>query len=301
MAKLMVLPSVCPPRTGIADDGPTILDQTTVQNTDHRSIPSSDPTAALAGNPMPTHPITVSRWLARAVDSLRFGRPTACVYNPLVYARRPHEAYLRTYAIRGVDAILLGMNPGPWGMAQTGVPFGEVGLVREFLAIDEPVGRPVVEHPRRPVEGFACTRSEVSGRRFWGWARDRYRSPRRFSRAFLVTNYCPLVFMEASGRNRTPDKLPTREREPLFTVCDEALRRLVAWCGPRIVIGVGGFAAERARVALDGTGALIGTILHPSPASPAANRGWARQAERQLRDLGVALPAAGRATRSRRG
>jgi single-strand selective monofunctional uracil DNA glycosylase len=246
------------------------------------------------------HPIAISRWLAREVAGLRFGRPTACVYNPLVYARRPHEAYLRTYAHQGVDALLVGMNPGPWGMAQTGVPFGEVGLVRGFLGIDERVDRPAVGHPKRPVEGFACARSEVSGRRFWGWARDRYGSARRFSQAFLVSNYCPLVFMEASGRNRTPDKLPTRERERLFAACDEALRRLVAWCEPRLVIGVGAFAAAQARTALGESGPPIGTILHPSPASPAANRGWARQAEKQLVDLGIRLPAAGRAAGSRR-
>jgi single-strand selective monofunctional uracil DNA glycosylase len=236
------------------------------------------------------HPITISRRLARQVEGLRFGRPTACVYNPLIYARRPHEAYLRDYAAQGVDAILLGMNPGPWGMAQTGVPFGEVGLVRDFLGINERVERPAVEHPKRPIEGFACTRSEVSGQRLWGWARDRYRTPRRFRRAFLVSNYCPLVFMEASGKNRTPDKLPTREREPLFEACDEALRRLVAWCEPRRVIGIGAFAAERARVALGDAGLEIGTILHPSPASPAANRGWAKQAEQQLLALGIRLP-----------
>ena len=245
-------------------------------------------------------PITISRWLAREVDGLRFARPTACVYNPLVYARRPHEAYLGTYAGKGVEAILLGMNPGPWGMAQTGVPFGEVGLVRDFLAIDERVGRPAVEHPKRPIEGFACARSEVSGRRFWGWARDRYRSPHAFARAFLVANYCPLVFMESSGRNRTPDKLPRREQDALFAACDEALRRLVAWCGPRLVIGVGAFAAARARAALGASGPPVGTILHPSPASPVANRGWARQAERQLLALGVRLPAAGRVAGSRR-
>ena len=236
------------------------------------------------------HPITISRRLAREVEGLRFGRPTACVYNPLVYARRPHEAYLRRYASQGVDAILLGMNPGPWGMAQTGVPFGEVGFVRDFLGIDERIDRPAVEHPKRPVEGFACTRSEVSGQRLWGWAHDRYRTARRFSRAFLVSNYCPLVFMEASGKNRTPDKLPSHEREPLFEACDEALRRLVAWCEPKRVIGIGAFAAERAREALGDDGPPIGTILHPSPASPAANRGWVRQAEQQLVALGLRLP-----------
>jgi single-strand selective monofunctional uracil DNA glycosylase len=245
-------------------------------------------------------PIAISRWLARNVQGLEFGPPTACVYNPLVYARRPHEAYLGRYARQGVDTILVGMNPGPWGMAQTGVPFGEVGLVRDFLAIDEPVGRPPLVHPRRPIEGLACRRSEVSGRRFWEWARRRYHTPDRFSACFFVTNYCPLVFMEASGRNRTPDKLPGSEREPLFALCDEALRRLVAWCAPSRVIGIGAFAAARAAAALGDTGVPIGTILHPSPASPVANRGWAGQAERQLRALGIRLPRAGAAARPRR-
>jgi single-strand selective monofunctional uracil DNA glycosylase len=236
------------------------------------------------------HPLTISRRLCKAVERLTFRRPTACVYNPLVYARRSHEAYLKTYATQGIDAILLGMNPGPWGMAQTGVPFGEVGLVREFLAIDEPVGRPAVEHPKRPIEGFACTRSEVSGRRVWGWVQDRFGSAESFSKRFLVANYCPLVFMEASGRNRTPDKLPAAEREPLFELCDEALRRLVAWCKPGQVIGVGSFAARRAREALGSSGLPIMSILHPSPASPAANRGWVVQVERQLRGHGIELP-----------
>jgi single-strand selective monofunctional uracil DNA glycosylase len=245
-------------------------------------------------------PIAISRWLARKVHALRFAAPTACTYNPLVYARRPHEAYLSRYAAQGVGAVLVGMNPGPWGMAQTGVPFGEVGLVREFLGIDERVDQPPVLHPKRPIQGFACPRSEVSGRRLWGWARDRYGTPTRFSRSFLLTNYCPLVFMEASGRNRTPDKLPTAEREPLFELCDEALRRLVAWCRPTRVIGVGAFATGRAAAALGDAAPPIGTILHPSPASPAANRGWARQAERQLEAMGVRLPTAVASGRSRR-
>ena len=150
-------------------------------------------------------PITIARRLAQAVDSLQFNSPTAVVYNPLVYARRPHEAYLRQYARQGVDTLLLGMNPGPWGMAQTGVPFGEVGFVRDFLGIEEAVDQPPVLHPKRPIEGFACDRSEVSGRRLWGWARDRFSTAAAFRKQFCVHTYCPLVFMEDSGRNRTPD------------------------------------------------------------------------------------------------
>lgn len=236
-------------------------------------------------------PAAISRWLTKEVAGLEFAPPTACVYNPLVYARRPHEAYLRRYAKQQPEALLVGMNPGPWGMAQTGVPFGEVALVRDFLGIDERVDQPATVHPKRPIAGFSCTRSEVSGRRLWGWARERYRTATRFSDQFFITNYCPLVFMEASGRNRTPDKLPAEEREPLFAACDEALRRLVAWLAPKRVIGVGGFAAGRVAVALGDDGPPIGTILHPSPASPAANRGWTKQAEKQLRALGISIPA----------
>ena len=232
----------------------------------------------------------ISRWLAKEVATLSFAPPTACVYNPLVYARRSHEAYLRQHARQGVEAVLVGMNPGPWGMAQTGVPFGEVSFVREFLGIDEAAEQPHVLHPKRPIHGFACARSEVSGRRLWGWAKERFGTAERFGRQFFVTNYCPLVFMEESGRNRTPDKLPANERDPLFAACDEALRRIVQWCRPTRVIGVGAFAAGRAEAALGSHGPPIGTILHPSPASPAANRGWAAQAERQLRGMGVVLP-----------
>jgi single-strand selective monofunctional uracil DNA glycosylase len=235
-------------------------------------------------------PVAIARWLARETSGLAFRPPTACTYHPLVYARRSHEAYLTRYARQGVEAILLGMNPGPWGMAQTGVPFGEVGLVREFLGIEEQVDQPARIHPRRPIEGFACPRSEVSGRRVWSWVRERFGTADAFSDRFLVANYCPLVFMEASGRNRTPDKLPAAEREPLFAVCDEALRRLVTWCRPRTVIGVGAFAAARACEALGTAGPRVVSILHPSPASPAANRGWAAQVERQFAAHGIELP-----------
>ena len=235
-------------------------------------------------------PKSISRWLAREVDSLQFSNPVTCVYNPLIYARKSHEAYLERHAKQGIDALFLGMNPGPWGMAQTGVPFGEVSLVRDFLGINETVNQPPIVHPKRPIEGFACTRSEVSGRRLWGWVQDRFKKASAFNKRFFIANYCPLVFMEESGRNHTPDKLPPHEREPLFLVCDEALRRLVKWCQPKHVIGVGKFAEGRALAALGKTDRVISTILHPSPASPAANRGWQAQAEKQLHQQGIKLP-----------
>jgi single-strand selective monofunctional uracil DNA glycosylase len=174
-------------------------------------------------------------------------------------------------------------------MAQTGVPFGDVTMVRDWLGIVAPVGKPRDEHPKRPVAGFDCHRSEVSGTRLWGWARDRFRTAQRFFERFFVANYCPLVFMESSGANRTPDKLPAAEQQAVTAACDEALLAVVRLLRPRIVIGVGGFAERRARSALAGQDVAVGTILHPSPASPLANRGWAGTVERQLAELGVAL------------
>lgn len=234
-------------------------------------------------------PSNITRALVRAVEGLEFAPPVTHVYNPLVYAKRSHGAYLERFAHPGVEALFLGMNPGPFGMAQTGVPFGEVALVRDWLGIEEPVGKPPVEHPKRPILGFDCTRSEVSGRRLWGWASERFDSADAFFERFFIWNYCPLVFLEESGRNRTPDKLPAAEREPLFEACNTALRRLVEHLEPERVIGVGKFAETRAKAVLGEMGCTFGTILHPSPASPIANRGWAPQAEKQLAAMGIEL------------
>jgi single-strand selective monofunctional uracil DNA glycosylase len=225
--------------------------------------------------------------LVRDLQRLRFTPPVTHVYNPLDYARQPHRDYVRRYARHGVEAVLLGMNPGPFGMAQTGVPFGEVAHVRDWLGVRGRVRRPPAEHPKRQVLGFDCPRSEVSGARVWGWARERFETPERFFARFFVLNYCPLVFMEASGKNRTPDKLAREERESLFALCDRALRRSVEALEPALVLGVGNFAAARAEEALTGLPMRIGKILHPSPQSPAANRGWAEAAERDLARYGV--------------
>ena len=234
-------------------------------------------------------PIRINRQLVRDLADLAFAPPVAHVYNPLVYARRNAERYLERFVRPRPEALLLGMNPGPFGMAQTGVPFGEVALVRDWLGIQERVDRPDDEHPKRPVLGFDCPRSEVSGARLWGWARERFGQPEAFFERFFVWNYCPLVFLEEGGRNRTPDKLPAAERAPLFEACDLALTRLVEHLQPARVIGVGKFAEDRAREALGDQAPPLGRGVQHSPASPLANRGWAPQAEQQLAALGVEL------------
>jgi single-strand selective monofunctional uracil DNA glycosylase len=233
---------------------------------------------------------SIYREQSDAVDGLSNGSPVTHVYNPLAYARDPAEQYFDLAGQGRNPVLLLGMNPGPWGMAQTGVPFGAVSFVRDWMGIEGPVGKPREEHPKRPVLGFEVQREEVSGMRFWGWAQQRFGTPERFFERFFVANYCPLVFMEKTGRNRTPDKLPLHERHRLFEICDRALTEIVAILEPQQVIGIGKFAEDRARRALSGSGVTVNRILHPSPASPVANRGWMERAERQLKSLGVELP-----------
>ncbi|HMN81361.1 MAG TPA: single-stranded DNA-binding protein [Burkholderiaceae bacterium] len=251
-------------------------------------MPRSNAASAVTGNTVADHLVQAARELSQRLSMMTFSPPVTHVYNPLTYAWAPHELYLRRFATGPRRVVLLGMNPGPFGMMQTGVPFGEVAAVRGWMGIEAPVGRPAHEHPKRPVDGFACRRSEVSGRRLWGWAAERFGSAEAFFRDHFVLNYCPLGFMEASGRNFTPDKLPAAERRALHDACDAHLKRALELLQPSFAIGVGGFAQARLATVLgEGSGVVIGQILHPSPASPLANRGWSDQVQRQLEQMGV--------------
>jgi single-strand selective monofunctional uracil DNA glycosylase len=235
--------------------------------------------------------VASSAQLAADVDRLAFSPPVTHVYNPLRYAWEPHRRYLERYGEGTGRVVLVGMNPGPFGMAQTGVPFGDVAMVRDWMGIAGAVKAPPREHPQRPVRGFDCPRREVSGSRLWGWAKRRFGTAEAFFERFFVLNYCPLAFLEETGRNRTPDQLAATERNALYTACDPALVRALVALQPLGVVGVGGFAAKRAAVA---TAALDlpapGCILHPSPANPGATREWEPTIERQLGELGL-LPA----------
>ena len=230
--------------------------------------------------------IAAAQELSAVLAPMRFAAPVSHVYNPLDYAWEPHEQYLRRYGTGRKRIVFLGMNPGPFGMVQTGVPFGEIEAVRNWMGIEAPVNKPAVENPKRPIEGFACARSEVSGRRLWGLFSQHFPRADDFFAEHFVANYCPLAFFD-HGRNLTPDKLPASETAPLEAACDAHLRAVVEVLEPEWLIGVGGFAEARAAEALAGMEVRIGRVLHPSPASPAANRGWAEAAEKQLRAQGI--------------
>jgi len=231
--------------------------------------------------------VLAARRLAAEAETLRFAAPVTHVYNPLVYARSAHELYLRRFGRAPKEVVFLGMNPGPFGMAQTGVPFGEILAARDWMKIRAAIGRPAREHPRRPVLGFDFRRSEISGRRLWGLFASRFGAPEKFFARHFVVNYCPLAFMGERGENQTPDKLPAAEAERLWQICDAHLRAVLVILRPKWIISVGAFAEERAQNAARGLALKAGRIAHPSPANPAANRDWAGQAAAQLQTLGV--------------
>jgi len=251
--------------------------------------------------------LAAAREMSHALAALRFAPPIAHVYDPLQYAWAPYEAYVTRYGATRKRVVLLGMNPGPFGMMQTGVPFGEVPAVRDWMGLRAPVARPAREHPKRPIQGFDCPRSEVSGRRLWGWAALRSGSACAFFDDWFVLNYCPLVFLEASGRNFTPDKLPAAQRQAVAQACDRHLAAALAALQPEWAIGVGAFAERCLRTVLESDrvdsvfarSVRVAQILHPSPASPAANRGWSEAVDRMLAQAGAPLPQRDAGTRAK--
>ncbi|MEM9280575.1 MAG: uracil-DNA glycosylase family protein [Verrucomicrobiota bacterium] len=227
--------------------------------------------------------------LVSQLNGLPFREPVSHVYNPLEYARASHEQYVTRFGDSAKRVLIMGMNPGPWGMAQTGVPFGEIPAVRDWMGITAEVGKPDPEHPKRPIVGFGCEKSEVSGRRLWGLFSGKFPKAGDFFSDHYVVNYCPLVWMEETGRNRTPDKLPAGEMAPVSEACDAYVVEHLQLMEPQFAIGVGAFAEScLKRVAQSiGLEITIGKVLHPSPASPAANRGWSEAAEKQLKEQNV--------------
>lgn len=251
--------------------------------------------------------IRAAKKLRTRVNKLSFAGQVVWVYNPLDYAWAIHQQFIERFGGSRKKVLFLGMNPGPFGMMQTGVPFGEVAAVRDWMNLDEAIKSPARFHPKRPIQGLACPRSEVSGRRLWTWAEERFGTAESFFANCFVVNYCPLVFLGETGRNLTPDKLPAAELAPLQAACDEHLLTVIKTLTPQWTLGVGAYAAKRLSHVLNrsietsSTAApegeaeallspRVGQILHPSPASPIANRGWAPAVEKQLMALGLFQP-----------
>ena len=195
-------------------------------------------------------------------------------YNPLAYAWDAHEAYLRRMGDSGARTVILGMNPGPHGMGQMGIPFAATSVVRDLLGITGiPVNQPEAADPRRPVVGLEYPREEVSGTRLWGLLAEHYGDIEAISSNVFLVNYCPLMlFSGPRAANITPDKVGGSTAQTLLKRCDQHLREVVEVMEAERVIGVGKFAESRAGAALANYSVEVLGCWHPSPASPLANR-----------------------------
>ncbi|MEO0367787.1 MAG: uracil-DNA glycosylase family protein [Pseudomonadota bacterium] len=225
--------------------------------------------------------------LNEALCDLKFGKSVFCTYNPLEYAFNAHLHFLKKYGAGSKRVLFLGMNPGPYGMVQTGIPFGEISMVRDWMGIELEITPPETVHPKRPVIGFHCQKSEVSGQRFWSMMASQFESPENFFASNMVVNYCPLVWMTESGKNITPDKLPSSVMKPVYKACDEYFVSMLDYYQPEVLVGVGAFAEKQLRRMVGEESYQIGRMLHPSPASPIANKHWPQRALEDLAELGV--------------
>ena len=204
--------------------------------------------------------------------------------NPLDYAWPHHEQYLRKWGGLGATTLLLGMNPGPWGMAQSGVPFGSTEISKNKLQITpQQLKTPLNAHPKRPIIGLELERQEISGQRLWSLMFDYYGDCQDIFANIFVVNHCPLLLLGESGKNLTPDNLPVDVMKPILEACDEHLLSVIDILGIKRVVGIGKYAEKRARMALNagksghgispsGRDIAITSCWHPSPASPLANR-----------------------------
>ena len=207
-------------------------------------------------------------------DKLVIEGSVDCVYNPLMYAWDIHKAFIELGGDKGADTLLLGMNPGPHGMGQMGIPFSATKVVRELLGIRNlEVKKPRNPHPKREVTGLDWHKEEISGTRLWNLLEEHYGTVENIFSNVFILNHCPLMLFKGErATNITPDKISGRNAKELIERCDQHLRELVDIMNIKKVIGVGKYAEKRANIALKGTNVEITSCWHPSPASPLANR-----------------------------
>lgn len=218
--------------------------------------------------------------LRDATRRLRFGGKVAFTYRPLEYAWDVHRAFAARYGAGRKRVVFLGMNPGPWGMAQTGVPFGSAARVRGWMGLSGEVRAPPRTHPKRPVLGLACLRNDPSGERFYSWAEARWARADAFFAEAYVVNHCPLLFLDEGGRNLTPAQLPKAATRALVEAGDAHLAAVLEAQRPGRIVAVGTWAEAQAR-RVAGEVPVTG-VLHPSPASPRTNAGWGAHADAAL-------------------
>jgi single-strand selective monofunctional uracil DNA glycosylase len=215
--------------------------------------------------------------LSHNCEKINFSGQGLVVYNPLNYAKLATAQYLDTYGQGRKEVLFLSLNPGPFGMAQTGIPFGDVYWVTKYLKIHNTIEQPKdAVHPKRPILGFDCTRKDVSADRFWKLISSFYPNATTFFQKNFLWTFAPLYFCDKSGKNITPDKINLVSRKELEQICLEALKNIILSLQVNNVISIGAYVYKNV-LKLDAevlNKIEVENIPHPSPLNPANNKGW---------------------------
>nr|XP_022920875.1 single-strand selective monofunctional uracil DNA glycosylase-like [Onthophagus taurus] len=233
---------------------------------------------------IPTIFLNYEQQLSLELNNLTFSFPVHYIYNPLEYAWEPHSTFVKTYCKGTKDVLFLGLNPGPWGMCQTGIPFGEVNISKEWLKMNGEVEKPKDECPKKQIKGFECHRSEESGKRFYGFFKNLCRTPEAFFKNAFVYNLCPLAFMKKESANITPHELKGQIKKDIENICGKTLVDILKLLDIKIIVALGRYTEKQAIEITQGF--QLGHIKviympHPSP-RVVGNNNWAEKAQNVL-------------------
>ena len=132
------------------------------------------------------------------------------VWNPGSYGAPWHRVFREIYPLRERPILMFGLNPGPYGMGQTGIPFTDVRRLRQCLPKMALTLRERGREPRVPglaprsLRRFFTREFESSAVRVYRFLELGWGSAEKGWRSVGVANSCPLLFLDPEGRNQTP-------------------------------------------------------------------------------------------------
>lgn len=235
--------------------------------------------------------ISLENDLVSQLNNLNYGPNVEYIYSPLDYASNLHKVFLKKFLCTSKKVLFLGINPGPWGMCQTGIPFGEVNIVRSYLRVDGEVLTPTNCHPQRPITGLNCHRSEVSGKRLWDLFIELSEGdPYKFFKDCFIHNYFPLALMNNNAKNITPGDLKSEYQKELQEICDKSLSDILTLFHTEIIVAIGKYAEKRSNEVVKKfrlTNIKVVQIPHPSPRSVGTAEKWKKETLVQLKSYNI--------------
>jgi len=139
------------------------------------------------------------------------------VWNPGLYGEPWHSRFRRCYPPAARPLVLFGLNPGPYGMAQTGIPFTDIrrlvsalpALVAELRNAGKRLEVPGLAPVSLPP--YLSRTFEASSVRVYRFLERSWGDAERGWREVVAANPCPLLFIDTeTGKNRTPADLRPR-------------------------------------------------------------------------------------------